>query len=732
MKRGQITVFIIVGFLIVIAVAFLIISVSNTTETKLESGTVDTIRAPFEISPIYDYIDACLKSVSQDGLRKLGEHGGYIDLKDQDYTGGRDFEINILKPYEADAVTFGVDESVAIPYWWYMNSPVDCNNCQLTPKNQPSITEIFSYLDLYVERNIESCLKNFDALNVLGYRIDRVGDIDILSYAASNEVIVSMKYPIEVRKGEMKTDVEDFESKIELDFMSVFLLAEEIRDNLVSNQSIEEITMNIIGVFSGLDSTKLPPIAAITNDFSIVTWSKTITKFTLEDLIMQYIPFIQFENTKNPVKITGSADPYTEGLFNSFFLTNLDNNYNHLKVRVLFLDWPIYLEITPSRGDLLEPSTFKDSFPYNLAPDIQTNTYEFFYDVSYPVVIIIEDENALKSQGYRFLFAYEVNIKDNYDAMQWYNGNATVGTWSFSDISVNPDASIENNFVSDTLFCNENQKIGSEIDVTVIDNETSLPIRGATVTYGCGTYKACDVGRTDVNGKYLDKIPVCIGGYLKVKHEDFAQEVIQLSSFIDGQETIEIELIKTKHFDVEVKKKQVMGSGISASVDFTDEETAIISVRKKPETDDAFNRPYEAYIMIGDNELNDGLDLVPGDYEISATLMDNNGFIIPAGCAEICDSYDSHGNCNHYSYLPDDPIEMIPSMIGGLEMNNETNYWTLTKDDIDNNDEIEMFVLRLRTPTCLMTDSNHIGLDELSLISNYSRDFYSALRPTLS
>jgi len=725
MKRGQITIFIILGMLLLIAGAVGIYMIYSGQD-KIEDEFRRISDTPFDIAPIYDYIDACVEDIAQDGMIKLGERGGYLDLDEHTDKG---FIIDILEPYNADAVTFGIDPDYAIPYWWYMDSDIDCINCHMSIAKRPSSSEVFEGLDVYILENLETCIDGFKPLQDIGYAFEKTGDTSVSTYAASDSVVINMDYPLDILKDSKEMPLSRFQVQLDLDFIDIYSLAETISDGLIDEQSLETITMSLIGAFSGLDATKLPPLAEITDSYSTVTWSKTITKFNLQSLLLQYIPFTQFNNTKGAEMIDGGTDPYITGLFRTFYLDILDADYSDYNVRVLFLDWPIYMDISPSSGDMLKPSVFRDSFPLNLAPDIQTNTYEFFYDISYPVIIMIEKPEAFNGRGYRFMLAHEVNIRDNYNPKEWLDGNGTVGAWDFSNVNFDPDPSVS--FASDDLFCNENQKIGSDITVLVTDEEET-PIPDAEIVHGCGSYQACLLHKTGSDGTYQDTFPVCIGGFIKAQKNGYEQNSVLVDSVIDGEDSVTVTLAKVKHFDVTIKKKEA-DTGLGSETFLSDREDVFLTIKKKSESADAFNNNPAQNVMISQAiSLNEGIELSPGEYEVTAILIDNDGFIIPADCEEICVGYDMMGDCDEYDQMPEDPIEMIPSVHGGLEIGEKSFFWEVSKEDIEQYDEVTFYVIKLRTPTCLSDADGNIGLAELSLVVNYTKDHFSQIKPKLS
>ncbi|MBU1704839.1 MAG: hypothetical protein KJ922_05725, partial [Nanoarchaeota archaeon] len=82
-KKGQITIFIIVGIILLLgAVAFFTIR-SQVTKKVQETEVETAIWA----NSIKNYITDCLTETSIAGFQQIGWHGGFIDMHDPSITG---------------------------------------------------------------------------------------------------------------------------------------------------------------------------------------------------------------------------------------------------------------------------------------------------------------------------------------------------------------------------------------------------------------------------------------------------------------------------------------------------------------------------------------------------------------------------------------------------------------------------------------------------------------------
>ena len=128
-KRAQVTVFIIIGILLLISIGILLYMQERKVPVKEEFKTV-VEEIPVEFQPIKNYVEVCLIKTSTEALDKIGNSGGYTDLSKYDIRSFRD------KPTEGDSFRFFPEnENSAIAYWFYFKSGNECeSNCECSSK----------------------------------------------------------------------------------------------------------------------------------------------------------------------------------------------------------------------------------------------------------------------------------------------------------------------------------------------------------------------------------------------------------------------------------------------------------------------------------------------------------------------------------------------------------------------------------------------------------------------
>ncbi|MBW2963386.1 hypothetical protein KY306_01270, partial [Candidatus Woesearchaeota archaeon] len=113
-KRGQIAIFIIIGVVIFLAILSIFFIRNYVVEERITQVARPIAQElPSELEPIRVFTENCLKSVAEQALIRLGQHGGYLY---PDFWDNLNFDEE--NPTDSDGLTFPGSE-LKIPYWWY-------------------------------------------------------------------------------------------------------------------------------------------------------------------------------------------------------------------------------------------------------------------------------------------------------------------------------------------------------------------------------------------------------------------------------------------------------------------------------------------------------------------------------------------------------------------------------------------------------------------------------------
>ena len=192
MKKGQITIFIILGVFILIS-ASLFFYLKNTNNIFKEN-------IPVEFTDIYNFIDSCMDQSAQDSISLVSQTGGYYNLpEDKTLT-------NIALYYN--------------------------NNKNLLP----SMKEIEEQISLAFSESLDSCINNFQDFE--SYQTDIIDNTEYQVLIKENKVSFKIKYPLEISKGENSANFKNFEKTIDSKLDDAYEIAKSVILERIINDGV--------------------------------------------------------------------------------------------------------------------------------------------------------------------------------------------------------------------------------------------------------------------------------------------------------------------------------------------------------------------------------------------------------------------------------------------------------------------------------------------------------------
>ncbi len=187
-KRGQITIFMIIGIIIIVLVGSLLYlrSILDTTGVEVE-GMSKTEKL---FAPIKNYITLCLKEVGDSALRKVGISGGYTYIPN-----------NVFK--------------IENTSYWYNNGDV-----------HPPLSMIENRIDEYINFNLTKCT-NFEVFNSEGFDIEYKQPYANTTIAENN-IFIQVDYPIIAKKRGAKKEFSSFNMDYNIKFKGYYDVAKNI------------------------------------------------------------------------------------------------------------------------------------------------------------------------------------------------------------------------------------------------------------------------------------------------------------------------------------------------------------------------------------------------------------------------------------------------------------------------------------------------------------------------
>ncbi len=214
-KKGQITLFIIIGILILISAILFVYfkkEMRNIPEPEIEIITSQ----PLSINPIKLYIEACIENTAKNGIFLVSVNGGYISPSGiAKYNEPGDWAL-----IEDDYYYF---ENANLPYL------INKNIIKIRSKN-----EIEKILSNYITVELDSCLTNFSPFKNQGF-IFEYPQLNLTSNKSNVSVLiekdsVSIKlyWPIVIKKEDYQTKIDTFQGSIDLRIGMLYSIAQQL------------------------------------------------------------------------------------------------------------------------------------------------------------------------------------------------------------------------------------------------------------------------------------------------------------------------------------------------------------------------------------------------------------------------------------------------------------------------------------------------------------------------
>jgi len=167
-KRSQVTGFVLVAVLVVVAVIIYFFVKGDVIDFGRE-------RVDPEIKGIYSFVESCVKEVGEDAVVFIGNHGGYYNVPEGS------LQLNTTE------VPYYFDKGVAL---------------------MPRKEQVADQLSLYVDENLNDCT---DFSGFSDFKIQK-GDVSTSTVIEDNEVIYNVNYLLSISKGDRTYQLDSFEN----------------------------------------------------------------------------------------------------------------------------------------------------------------------------------------------------------------------------------------------------------------------------------------------------------------------------------------------------------------------------------------------------------------------------------------------------------------------------------------------------------------------------------------
>jgi len=706
-RKGQITLFIILGIIILVIIGLIIYFARTEAEKKIEVARPTIAKVPQEIQPVYDYVQQCIYSLGKEAIKKAGERGGLITTK---------FHYNEYEPTEGRAVAYTPD--LIIPYWWLMTSPNKCKKCEFITQ-KPELSDIEEEITNYVMLNIDKC--NLKPFEKQGFIIKKVSEPMLKTTITDENTFITGKYHLRISKGQRTTDIEDFYIPFDVNIKEAYKLATELTELEAKGQYLEYLTKDLLDSFGGVDKNKIPPLYGFKMSMGRpVYWVKQNVAEKVQNILSSYIPLLKANGVANFDFIFGPEevkhkDVY-ELLYNREFFIPLEGSYPDYSLNFLYYQWwKPYFDLN-CNGQLCTADVVNNKLMFMLG----LQEYSFAYDISYPVLVQLIDKKALKGDGFVFQFFLEANIRNN-EPLQ---GQKIISLPEMPEPST---------------FCNPDQYQSGELTINIKDQLTAKPVDKAIISYTC-LKDTCSIGET-TKGVLKTRMPKCIGGIITISKQGYRTYSNILDTDFDENLSINIQLVPETKIKLKAKKYEFMKTGkfapwklepsLGAETPEKDENVLVTfkKINLKP-----FEEPFSAIALLEGSEAKE-INLVPGDYEIKITSMlrPKEPLVIPKDrrCKDIPSLNPFEGFSNEQCYtVPEENITFDfkhPLPYGGAEVKT-----TITPQKLANKEYIEVKYFTFALDKIPEKQRIVEDMSEFGKIGMYSKSMKNKLQPVLT
>lgn len=644
-KRGQITLFVILGIIVLGLVGTVVYVKGNILKSEWEKQAQKSTDVPVKAKPVKIFIDSCIETTAEQAITLVASQGGYIRFPETNYVRTE------ADPF-SNSISLFSGGGTRIPYWYLQTA-------DNKPKSyMPTLPQVENEISRYIELNLKECFNNFTDLKEQGYKIT-TGSLRVKTTIRENDILLIVDYPTTIVLDEFKFDNPAYYVKIDAKLGKLYDVAQKIIKAENEHTFLENLTLNAMAIYEDI------PFTEMDFDCTPKVWSKQKVTSDLKTVLAVNLPDIKIAGTNYRM-----SKDYSYFFVWNVLGPNLINKYKDLKVNVIYSrEWPIKLDVSNTQGDIMKADSTQQNILLGL---FCINYYNFVYDVKYPVVFMITDDNSLKGQGLTFSFATQVVIDNNQPRQNKV------------DLPESVEAPID--------FCGNP---ASEVTVyTYYDKaDGSLkPLPNASLSFDCIFYK-CELGYTDLDrnneASLTTRIPPCYNGVLSGVKEGYRLGKTMLSSNDQNVATVILE--------PEFKKK------VSIKIVPLESSTTTRNVNKNEEVIISFDNTEKQYSSSVIYPESSEITLVAGSYNVSEYVIykSDKGIIIPKKDLRECVDVPSTGILAIFGGKKEECVEQTVEggkynevVTGGAKFS-----FSVDREELEKADTIKFYVPNMNVPS---------------------------------
>ena len=200
-KRGQVTVFVILGILIVVILAFVFylygerLSIQTKEDVKFDTSTIE---------PLKDYVQDCIDSNGLEAVELIGNQGGEINP-------GFYQNWNCVSPGNCDKVSYAC----------FTTEYSQCYN------KKPFMKEfVENELETYLRNRVNLCI-NLDEIRSSGYNVE-AGEFKLDVSIQDYSTVINVNYPLTITKGDSILKQDKFSKQFDVPLGRLITVAQDV------------------------------------------------------------------------------------------------------------------------------------------------------------------------------------------------------------------------------------------------------------------------------------------------------------------------------------------------------------------------------------------------------------------------------------------------------------------------------------------------------------------------
>src|SRR3989344_4957119 len=236
-KRGQVTIFVILGIVLIAAAVLIVYTKSSGT---LKEGISSTTSLPPQIQEVSAMLEGCLEDVAAEGIQLLGLQGGYIDLE----TSGPSTQFLFSNALPV------VPGGSSVAYWWHQQP----NGVEVNA--QPSLADMERALERHIDTQFSKCA-DYRQFTQQGYQFSAAAPVSQADIG-KEAVLVQLAYPLKIRYHDSAFNLDKLRANIPSSLGSLYQIAQQIAQTEHASTFLENKTLDFMVVYdeipySGVD-----------------------------------------------------------------------------------------------------------------------------------------------------------------------------------------------------------------------------------------------------------------------------------------------------------------------------------------------------------------------------------------------------------------------------------------------------------------------------------------------